>query len=94
MHGASQFERVSFAHTTTGVHEHVDVRAMFCFIGDVSESTAWRAAGRAPFPYETSQPGIFAVGDVRAGSIKRGAAAVGEGSACVRSVHEHLALRE
>ena len=46
---------------------------------------------RAPLPYETSVPGVFAVGDVRSGSLKRVAAAVGEGSSAVRSVHEHLA---
>jgi thioredoxin reductase (NADPH) len=40
---------------------------------------------------ETSQPGVFAVGDVRAGSIKRVASAVGEGSIVVSSVHQHLA---
>jgi thioredoxin reductase (NADPH) len=45
---------------------------------------------RAPLPLETSRPGVFAVGDVRSGSIKRVAAAVGEGSMVVRLVHEHL----
>ena len=49
-------------------------------------------AGRAPLPFETSLPGVFAVGDVRAGSMKRVAAAVGEGSSAVRSVHDFLAL--
>jgi thioredoxin reductase (NADPH) len=53
---------------------------------------AWTAMGRGPLPYETSRPGLFAVGDLRSGSTKRVAAAVGEGSAAVRSVHEHLAL--
>jgi thioredoxin reductase (NADPH) len=48
--------------------------------------------GRDPFPFETSVMGVFAVGDVRHGSMKRVAAAVGEGSSAVRSVHEHLAL--
>ncbi len=48
-------------------------------------------AGREPLPYETSAPGVFAVGDVRQGSLKRVAAAVGEGSSAVRSVHEVLA---
>jgi thioredoxin reductase (NADPH) len=48
-------------------------------------------AGRAPLPFETSIPGVFAVGDVRDGSLKRVAAAVGEGSSAVRSVHEYLA---
>lgn len=52
----------------------------------------WEALGRRPLPFETSYPGLFAVGDVRAGSVKRVAAAVGEGSASVRSVHEHLAF--
>jgi thioredoxin reductase (NADPH) len=43
-------------------------------------------------PFETSTPGVFAAGDVRCGSMKRVAAAVGEGSSAVRSVHERLAL--
>jgi len=46
---------------------------------------------RDPLPLETSVPGVFAVGDVRSGSLKRVAAAVGEGSSAVRSVHEYLA---
>jgi thioredoxin reductase (NADPH) len=45
---------------------------------------------RAPFLMETSIPGVFAVGDVRAGSIKRVASAVGEGSICVQLVHKAL----
>jgi thioredoxin reductase (NADPH) len=49
-------------------------------------------AGREALPYETSLPGVFAAGDVRNGSMKRVAAAVGEGSSAVRSVHEYLAL--
>jgi thioredoxin reductase (NADPH) len=47
---------------------------------------------RDPLPFETSQPGVFAVGDVRLGSMKRVATAVGEGSSAVRSVHDYLAL--
>jgi thioredoxin reductase (NADPH) len=47
--------------------------------------------GRAPLMLETNAPGVFAVGDVRSGSIKRVASAVGEGSMAVRLVHEHLA---
>ena len=46
---------------------------------------------RAPLPLETSIPGIFAVGDTRAGSIKRVASAVGEGSMAVHLVHRYLA---
>jgi thioredoxin reductase (NADPH) len=47
---------------------------------------------RRPELLETSRPGIFAVGDVRSGSVKRVASAVGEGSVCVQLVHR--ALRE
>jgi thioredoxin reductase (NADPH) len=54
--------------------------------------TAWTALGRRPLPFETSHPGLFAAGDLRSGSTKRVAAAVGEGSSAVRSVHEYLAF--
>lgn len=49
--------------------------------------------GRDPLPFETSVPGVFAVGDVRATSLKRVAAAVGEGSTVVRSIVEALGPR-
>ena len=52
----------------------------------------WEALGRLPLPFETSHPGLFAVGDVRSGSTKRVAAAVGEGSACVSAVHQFLSF--
>jgi thioredoxin reductase (NADPH) len=52
----------------------------------------WQTLGRSPLPFETSHPGLFAVGDLRSGSTKRVAAAVGEGSASVRSVHQYLAF--
>ena len=48
-------------------------------------------ARRDALAFETSCPGVFAVGDVRHGSMKRVAAAVGEGSSAIRSVHEYLA---
>src|SRR6202051_1605189 len=47
---------------------------------------------RVPDSFETSIPGIYAVGDVRCGSVKRVAAAVGEGSACVQQIHKALAV--
>jgi thioredoxin reductase (NADPH) len=50
---------------------------------------AWQLA-RSPLPFETSVPGVFAAGDVRSGSVKRVAAAVGEGSVAVGSVHDYL----
>lgn len=55
-----------------------------------------RAAGRGwaldrdPLMFETSVPGVFAAGDVRAGANRRIAAAVGEGSAAIFSVHQYL----
>lgn len=55
---------------------------------DVAE---WGPAGRSPLPFETSLPGVFAVGDLRSGSVKRVAGAVGEGSVAISRVHEHLA---
>jgi thioredoxin reductase (NADPH) len=51
----------------------------------------WSASRRPEF-FETSLPGIFAVGDVRCGSVKRVAAAVGEGSACIQQVHLVLGM--
>jgi thioredoxin reductase (NADPH) len=45
---------------------------------------------RPPLLFETNRPGVFAVGDVRAGSVKRVAAAVGEGSVCIQLVHKVL----
>jgi thioredoxin reductase (NADPH) len=58
---------------------------------DVPE-TAWPLQ-RDPYPFESSRPGVFAVGDVRHGSVKRVAGAVGEGSVAVGSVHNYLAER-
>ena len=46
---------------------------------------------RPPLLFETSRPGVFAIGDVRANSVKRVAAAVGEGGVCVQLVHRALA---
>jgi thioredoxin reductase (NADPH) len=47
---------------------------------------------REPLPLETSVPGVFAAGDIRASAMNRVASAVGEGSMVVRFVHEYLAL--
>jgi thioredoxin reductase (NADPH) len=54
-----------------------------------SRPKGWRLK-RDPYLFETSVPGIFAVGDVRHGSVKRVAAAIGEGSACLQSIHQYL----
>jgi thioredoxin reductase (NADPH) len=61
-------------------------------LGDEHLDARWGTLGRRPLPFETNHPGLFAVGDVRAGSMKRVASAVGEGSAAVHSVHEYLAF--
>ncbi len=55
--------------------------------------TGW-PPDRQPALFETSLPGVFAVGDVRHGSIKRVASAVGEGSVAVRLLHDHLAAAQ
>ncbi|MGD1860730.1 MAG: FAD-dependent oxidoreductase [Leptolyngbyaceae cyanobacterium] len=63
----------------------------FIFTGpDISSHSSWPLE-RDRFLLETNVPGVFAVGDVRSGSIKRVASGVGEGSICVQFVHRHLA---
>lgn len=63
----------------------------FIYTGsDVPEGTPWPLE-RDRFLLETNVPGIFAVGDVRHGSVKRVASGVGEGSICVQFVHRYLA---
>jgi thioredoxin reductase (NADPH) len=54
---------------------------------DLSATAAW-PLDRAPFPLETSMPGVFAAGDVRHGSVKRVASAVGEGSVAIQQLHQ------
>ena len=51
----------------------------------------WASLGRRPLPFETSVPGVFAVGDVHSGSMKRVAAATGEGASAIASVHKAIA---
>jgi thioredoxin reductase (NADPH) len=73
----------------------------FVLTGSLLNSSAQRAAVgvgapplglRPPLLLETSQPGVFAAGDVRSGSVKRVAAASGEGAMAVRMVHQYLEL--
>jgi thioredoxin reductase (NADPH) len=89
----------------SGETKRLPVRRLFLFIG-ADPNTGWLPdcverdakgfvltgqSGRAPL--ETSHPGVFAAGDVRAGSTKRVAAAVGEGAAVVAQIHAALAAR-
>ncbi|MBM6576012.1 FAD-dependent oxidoreductase [Microvirga sp. SRT01] len=81
------------------------LRHLFLFIGadpnadwardcvDTDEK-GFVVTGNAALPLETSKPGVFAIGDVRAGSTKRVAAAVGEGAAVVAQIHALLADRK
>jgi thioredoxin reductase (NADPH) len=55
-----------------------------------TDAERWRLAARSPFLLETSLPVAFAAGDVRSGSAKRVASAVGEGSMAVSFVHAHI----
>jgi thioredoxin reductase (NADPH) len=88
----------------TGERRSLDAKALFVFIG-AEPCTPWLAGEIAMDPkgfvltgaaagaqslLQTSRPGVLAVGDVRSGSIKRVASAVGEGSMAVRLVHDHL----
>ena len=66
-------------------------RSGFILTGRDAPAAGQPAAGRLPL--ETTVSGVFAAGDVRSGSIKRVASAVGEGSMAVRLVHDHLARR-
>ena len=59
--------------------------------GSALKEDSWRERSREPFLLETSLPGVFAAGDVRSGSIKRCASAVGEGSMAVKLIHQYLA---
>ncbi|MBB4860513.1 thioredoxin reductase (NADPH) [Novosphingobium chloroacetimidivorans] len=92
-----------FRDRKTGETSRCELRHMFLFIG-ADPNAAWLqgcvetdAKGfvitgeGGGLPLETSQPGVFAIGDVRAGSTKRVAAAVGEGAAVVAQIHAKLA---
>ena len=70
-----------------GCHVRVD-RNGFVFTGAAASEPA---DGFQPAPLETSVPGVFAVGDVRSGSVKRVGGAIGEGAAAVAQIHQYLA---
>ena len=102
LHGEGYLESVTLQ--TPEGQRRLDARAMFMMIG-AAPNTDWlsglvklnskgfvltgEAAG-ARTPLETSCPGIFAVGDVRAGSVKRVASAVGEGSVVISAAFDHV----
>ena len=79
LHGCVDLDRRGFVLTGNGLSP------------TATDAERWRSAGRAPFLLETSLPGVFAAGDVRSGSAKRVASAVGEGSMAVSFVHAYIA---
>ena len=104
LHGRRELESVSIVDHGAGEHSQIDSRAVFVMVG-AAPNTAWLAdlaklddkgfvlTGRdveRASPFATSCPGLFAVGDVRAGSVKRVASAVGEGSVVISEVWRYL----
>lgn len=101
LHGDQSLDAVIWRNGLTGAEVRQPVGALFVMIGAVP-NTDWLSncldrdeagfvqTGNAQSPYATTRPGIFAVGDVRAGSVKRVASGVGEGSVVVQAIHRHL----
>jgi thioredoxin reductase (NADPH) len=80
---------------TTGADLHINQAGYVVTGRDAAAGPASRwPLRREPLPLETSAPGVFAAGDVRCGSVKRCAAAIGEGSMAVALVHSRLAEAE
>lgn len=103
---AAGLQRATFRDRDTGAEWSGPLRHLFLFIG-ADPNTAWlegcgvavdrngfvTTGGAQALPLQTSVPGVFAIGDVRAGSTKRVAGAVGEGAAAVAQIHGFLAGR-
>jgi thioredoxin reductase (NADPH) len=101
LHGAAHLEAVTIRDASTS--RRLDTRALFIMVG-AAPNTAWLSglvdlddkgfvitgAHTSASPFATSMPGIFAVGDVRAGSVKRVASSVGEGSVVISKVWEFI----
>lgn len=104
LHGDAVLDAVTVRNRLDGADWRLDTKALFVMVG-AAPNTGWlsglvdlddrgfvrtgaEVGGRSGF--ETSRPGVFAVGDVRAGSVKRVASAVGEGSVVMSAVWGHL----
>ncbi|MGH8427506.1 MAG: FAD-dependent oxidoreductase [Gammaproteobacteria bacterium] len=98
-------EAIRWRHRPSGRETRLPLRHLFLFIG-ADPNTAWLSqygvmldekgfvrtnCGDGEHPLATNRPGVFAIGDVRAGSAKRVAAAVGEGAQVVAAIHAFLA---
>ncbi|MXP13454.1 thioredoxin-disulfide reductase [Altererythrobacter confluentis] len=105
LHGDKHLEAVTLRNCDTGEEKRIETRALFIMIGAVPY-TKWLdgaldlddqgfvktgAAVGQENGFATSLPGVFAVGDIRSGSVKRVASAVGEGSVTVSAVHQFIA---
>jgi thioredoxin reductase (NADPH) len=105
LQGDDHLESVTIRNASTGATRVVDTRALFIMVGALP-NTEWlsglvdlddkgfvvtgASANGSASPFATSRPGIFAVGDVRAGSVKRVASSVGEGSVVISKVWEFV----
>lgn len=101
LHGDDRLSAVTLRNRRTGEQTRIDTRAVFIMIG-AAPNTEWLhgmvdvddkgfiVTGRDGDPFVTSHDGIYAVGDIRSGSVKRVASAVGEGSVVVSGVHRYL----
>jgi thioredoxin reductase (NADPH) len=105
LHGAKHLQALTIRDVKTGATRLVDTCALFLMVG-AAPNTEWLSGlvklddkgfvitgsgeGSASSPFATSLPGIFAVGDVRAGSVKRVASSVGEGSVVISKVWEFV----
>jgi thioredoxin reductase (NADPH) len=99
---ASGLTAATFRNRADGSICRVELRHLFLFIGAdpnagwlqgcaETDTKGFVVTGKGSLPLETSLPGVFAIGDVRAGSTKRVAAAVGEGAAVVAQIHAMMA---
>ena len=105
LHGEERLERVTLRNRGDGSEHDIPTKALFIMVG-AAPNTDWlgdqvalddkgfiltgRDAGGDNDGYATSCPGVYAVGDIRSGSVKRVASAVGEGSVVVAAVHRFL----
>ena len=104
LHGADALDAVTVRSVADGSERLIDAAGLFLMIG-AAPNTSWLsgllaldnrgfivtgAAVETASPFETSVPGIFAVGDVRAGSVKRVASAAGEGSVVISKVWDFV----
>jgi len=97
--GATETVPADAVFVLIGARPHTDwlpaeiERDRYGFVVTGTASSSW-TLDRPPFMFESSMPGVFAVGDVRSGSVKRVASAAGEGSVAIQQVHQYLQLIE